>query len=215
MADVTRRQPTQARSRATREAVLDAAAGLAASGADHFTVSAIAAAAGIGTGTLYQYFEGVEAVVEGVVRRHLDRFRHLIEETFADEPFPDAATASLAVTDAFVRYYRERPDFRSLWFGRGYGAKFREIDEANHLVLAHTMYEQLIGQGLVPRSPEAERITLSNWELADSLIGLAFRLHPDGDEATLVYVRHVMRQVCVAPPLDVIVEMMQVGPQAN
>ena len=211
----TRRQPTQARSRATRDAVLDAASQLAAAGTEHLTVAAIAAQAGIGAGTLYQYFESVEAVVEGVVRRHLERFRELIEDTFAHQTFPDATTASLAVTEAFIRYYRDEPDFRALWFGRGYGARFRELDEANNVVLAHTMYEQLIAEGLVPRSREAERITLANWELADALIGLAFRLHPDGDDAALVYMRHVMAQVCVAPPLDVIVEMMHQGPLAN
>lgn len=194
--------------------MLDAAAQLAAEGLDRLTVAAVASGAGVGTGTLYQYFDGIDAVIEAVVRRHLERFRDLIEQTFSVQ-FPDATTASLAVADAFVGYYRDRPDFRALWFAGGYGARFRALDEANNVVLARTMYDQLTGQGLVPRSREAEVISVANWELADALIGLAFRRHPDGDETTLVYARHVLAQVTVAPPLGVIVDMIRSGPTDN
>jgi AcrR family transcriptional regulator len=204
-----RRLPTQARGRATWDAVLDAASRLADVDPEQLSVAAIASAAGVGTGTLYQYFESVDDVVDAVVHRHLDRFRELIERTFADRTFADATEASLAVTDAFVDYYRTEPGFRRLWFAGGIGSRFRSLDQLSDRALARTMFDQLTGHGLVVRSREAEVISTANWELADALIGLAFRVDPDGDEATLVYVRHVMRQVCVAPPLDVIVEMIQ------
>jgi AcrR family transcriptional regulator len=195
-----RRLPTQARGRATWDAVLDAASRLADVDPDQLSVAAIAAAAGVGTGTLYQYFESVDDVVDAVVLRHLDRFSGLIERTFDEGAFPDAMAASLAVTDAFVDYYRTEPGFRRLWFAGGIGSRFRSLDQVSDRALALTMYERLTVLGLVPRSPEAEAITVS---------GLAFRIHPDGDEAMLVYVRHVMRLVAVAPPLDVIIEMIQ------
>jgi AcrR family transcriptional regulator len=204
-----RRLPTQARGRATWEAIIDAASRLADADTDQLSVAAIASAAGVGTGTLYQYFESVDDVVDAVVRSHLDRFSGLIERTFADRSFPDATAASLAVTEAFVEYYRAEPGFRRLWFAGGIGSRFRSLDQLTDRALARTMYDQLTGHGLVSRTPAAEAITAANWEMADALIGLAFRIDPDGDEATLVYVRHVMRQVCVAPPLEVIVEMIE------
>lgn len=204
-----RRLPTQARGRATWDAILDAASHIADVDPDQLSVAAIAAAAGVGTGTLYQYFESVDDVVDAVVLRHLDRFSGLIERTFDEGRFPDATAASLAVTDTFVDYYRAEPGFRRLWFAGGIGSRFRSLDQISDRALALTMYERLTAQGLVPLSPAAEAITVANWEMADALIGLAFRVHPDGDEATLVYTRHVMRQMSVAPPLEVIVEMIQ------
>ena len=61
---MTRREPAQARSRATRDAVLDAASRLAELDPALLQAATIAGEAGIGTGTLYQYFTGVDDVID-------------------------------------------------------------------------------------------------------------------------------------------------------
>jgi AcrR family transcriptional regulator len=194
------RTPVQARAHARRDAVLDAASRLIDGGADTLSVAAIARDAQIGAGTLYQYFEGVDAVVEGVVRRHLDRFDEIIVDTFAADDFDDLTTATLAVTKAFVRYYRHEPGFRALWFGPTFACRYRLLDVENNTRLIATMYDQLVERGLVPRSPRTLTYLTANWEIADTLIGLAFRLSPRGDRTVLNHLDHVLRLVTAPEP---------------
>jgi AcrR family transcriptional regulator len=70
----TRRQPSQARSVAAVEAILDAAArSLVARGFEATTTSLVAAEAGVSVGSLYQYFANKDALVAAVGQRHADR----------------------------------------------------------------------------------------------------------------------------------------------
>ncbi|HAE49181.1 MAG TPA: TetR family transcriptional regulator, partial [Tistrella mobilis] len=66
-----RKRPVQARSRATVETILDGAAHiLIRDGFDRATTTRIAEAAGVGIGSLYQYFPSKEAVVAALIDRH-------------------------------------------------------------------------------------------------------------------------------------------------
>jgi AcrR family transcriptional regulator len=68
-----RKDPRQARARATIDAILDAAAHiLGERGWVGLTTNAAAETAGISIGSLYQYFPNKLALVEAVRRRHLD-----------------------------------------------------------------------------------------------------------------------------------------------
>jgi AcrR family transcriptional regulator len=87
-----RRRPKQARSRATCEAIVEAAAQvLERRGADGFNTNAVAERAGVSIGTLYQYFADKQALLVAAVRRELEadasiatnRRRALIEALIA------------------------------------------------------------------------------------------------------------------------------------
>jgi AcrR family transcriptional regulator len=68
-----RKQPQQARSRATIEAILQAAAHiLGERGWEGLTTNDVAELAGVSIGSLYQYFPHKLALVEAVRRRHFD-----------------------------------------------------------------------------------------------------------------------------------------------
>jgi AcrR family transcriptional regulator len=68
-----RKEPRQARSRATTDAVLDAAAHiLGERGWAGLTTNAVAEVAGVSIGSLYQYFPNKLALIEAVRRRHFD-----------------------------------------------------------------------------------------------------------------------------------------------
>jgi AcrR family transcriptional regulator len=72
-AGTMRKAPRQARSRATIEAILDAAARiLGERGWAATTTNAVAETAGVSIGSLYQYFPNKLALVEAVRRRHFD-----------------------------------------------------------------------------------------------------------------------------------------------
>jgi AcrR family transcriptional regulator len=67
-----RRSPRQARSRATWEAIVEAAAQiLERDGAEAFSTGAVAARAGVSIGTLYQYFPDKEAILTAAAKREL------------------------------------------------------------------------------------------------------------------------------------------------
>lgn len=68
-----RKAPRQARSRATVDAILEAAARILASGgAAAFSTNQVAEAAGVSIGSLYQYFPDKHAIVEAIRRWHVD-----------------------------------------------------------------------------------------------------------------------------------------------
>jgi AcrR family transcriptional regulator len=68
-----RKMPSQARSRATIDCILEATARvLVKDGFDHASTNRIAAAAGVSVGSLYQYFPSKEALVAALVERHIE-----------------------------------------------------------------------------------------------------------------------------------------------
>jgi AcrR family transcriptional regulator len=74
-----RRSPVQGRAQATVEAILKAAAQiLARHGAEAATTNAIAERAGVSVGSLYQYFANREALLNELVRRHVDAMQAVL-----------------------------------------------------------------------------------------------------------------------------------------
>lgn len=68
-----RKEPRQARSRATVEAIVQAGARILGSrGLAGFTTNEVADVAGVSIGSLYQYFPDKLSLVEAIRRRHLD-----------------------------------------------------------------------------------------------------------------------------------------------
>jgi AcrR family transcriptional regulator len=64
-------------------------------------VSHICAAAGIGRGTLYQYFANKHSVLTAILRETLDRVRALMESQSRETEFPPADTVPRGVAIAF------------------------------------------------------------------------------------------------------------------
>ncbi|PZQ58257.1 MAG: hypothetical protein DI570_18175 [Phenylobacterium zucineum] len=80
-----RKLPSQRRSRATVEAILDAAAeALLRHGYAGATTSVIAQRAGVSVGTLYQYFPNRDAVGAALVLRAMERIRADMRRAFAE-----------------------------------------------------------------------------------------------------------------------------------
>ncbi|MGR3761854.1 TetR/AcrR family transcriptional regulator [Roseobacteraceae bacterium NS-SX3] len=105
-----RKQASQARSRATQEAIVEAAARiLEALGSAGLTTNAIAARAGVSIGSLYQYFPNKEAVLAAVLRAkraELLAWMRAAADQHRDAP-PEAALRALLA--AGMRHQFERP----------------------------------------------------------------------------------------------------------
>ena len=110
--------PTQARSRERVRQVLDAADRLLADeGAEAFTTTRIAAAAGIPVGSVYRYFPDKQVIVEALAVRYWDGFAALVSavaDRDEETPLPDPGGA---VLDALAGCFRTQPGFRALWYG--------------------------------------------------------------------------------------------------
>ena len=82
--DSPRRKPTQERSRATVDAIIEAAARVfEAQGYAHTTTNHIALRAGVSIGSLYQYFPNKDAILVALLERHADDGARLIGELAA------------------------------------------------------------------------------------------------------------------------------------
>jgi AcrR family transcriptional regulator len=92
-----RKEPRQARSQATVDAILTATARvLVKHGYDHASTNRIAEAAGVSVGSLYQYFPTKEALVAALIDRHMSEMTALLEtsiDVLRDAPIPVATRA--------------------------------------------------------------------------------------------------------------------------
>jgi len=104
------RKPTQARSRATVEAIVEASARIVVQdGYAALSTNRIAEVAGVSVGTLYQYFRNKEEVVQALVERQshamIDAFSRALADliTLAPEELDDGVAALLDATLAALR----------------------------------------------------------------------------------------------------------------
>jgi AcrR family transcriptional regulator len=105
-----RKSPVQARSAATVEAILEAAARiLETEGLDGYTTNAIARRAGVSIGSLYQYFPNKDAVTAALVRTDSENMANLMEDVcraYEGRPIRDCIDALI---DVAVCHQFDRP----------------------------------------------------------------------------------------------------------
>lgn len=111
-AGIKRRIPRQARAAETVAAILEATAQvLEAGGLAALTTNAVAARAGVSIGTLYQYFDGKDAILLELARREMtETVNRLARETLPADRSPEerVRAAVRAILDAFRGRMRAR-----------------------------------------------------------------------------------------------------------
>jgi AcrR family transcriptional regulator len=114
-----RRVPRQARSLERYDLILDTAARLfAEAGYEGTTTNAIADAAGISIGSLYQYFSSKETVLHALAARYLEDMQQLQQATFS----ADASELSIEEMvnrqiDPFIAFFEKHPGFGHIFLG--------------------------------------------------------------------------------------------------
>ena len=99
-----RKTPTQARSTASVEAILQATVQvLLKEGKSKLTTTRIAARAGVSVGTLYQYFPNKSSLLQALLKEHLDSVALAVEIACADVPGASLACMAEILTSAFVQ----------------------------------------------------------------------------------------------------------------
>ncbi len=108
-----RRVPFQERARHTVDAVVEAAGELlVAEGYERASTNAIAKRAGISIGSLYQYFDGKEAVFRALLQRHHDQVAPLVRRTLERmaEPNEDLVEVIEALLRELVALHEQAPE---------------------------------------------------------------------------------------------------------
>lgn len=99
-----RKQPQQARSQATVDAIFDATIQvLLGDGLQRLTTIRVAERAGVSVGTLYQYFPQKQALLFAVLQRHLERVVSAVEQAAMSARHACLSDMVKAVVAAFVK----------------------------------------------------------------------------------------------------------------
>ncbi|MET7599764.1 TetR/AcrR family transcriptional regulator [Streptomyces sp. NPDC005481] len=203
-----RRAPVQRRSAERLTRILDACAELLDEvGYDGLSTRAVAQRAGVPIGSVYRFFGNKRAMADALAQRNLDRYvervtARLQEAGAARAPGEGAGDSGApagggwraamdAVLDEFLAMKRTAPGFTLVDFGNqipvGSGCAEPNTRVADRLT-------DLLSAFLV-REPDEDlrRAFLVAVETADTLVHLAFRLDPAGDERIVEEIRALLR----------------------
>lgn len=105
-----RKQPTQSRSRATVETILDGCVRvLDQDGMHAATTSRIAEASGVSVGSLYQYFENRDAILNALQDREFSRTAEMLQKHLLRERFDTPRDLARTVVESLLKLYRTSP----------------------------------------------------------------------------------------------------------
>ncbi|MEU9659732.1 TetR/AcrR family transcriptional regulator [Streptomyces chartreusis] len=186
-----RRAPVQRRSAERLTRILDACADLLDEvGYDDLSTRAVAQRAGVPIGSVYRFFGNKRQMADALAQRNLERYTARVTERLEGAGGGGWRVAMDAVLDEYIAMKRTAPGFSLVDFGNQIPVGTR--GEPNHRV-ADRLTELL--SGYLDREPDEDlrRTFLVSVETADTLVHLAFRVAPEGDDRILAEARELLR----------------------
>jgi AcrR family transcriptional regulator len=105
-----RKQPVQARSSASVDAILEATIQvLLQVGKEQLTTTRVAARAGVSVGTLYQYFPNKSALLQAVLKQHFAQIIEAVERTCEEQRGQPLRNMATALINAFLAAKMRQP----------------------------------------------------------------------------------------------------------
>ncbi|KAB1150512.1 TetR/AcrR family transcriptional regulator [Streptomyces luteolifulvus] len=187
-----RRAPVQRRSAERLTRILDACADLLDEvGYDALSTRAVALRAGVPIGSVYRFFGNKRQMADALAQRNLERYSERVVRRLEEARRGDWRAAMDAVLDEYLAMKRTAPGFSLVDFGNQIPVGARH-GEPNHRV-ADRLTDLL--SGYLDREPDDDlrRIFLIAVETADTLVHLAFRVAPEGDEKIIEEARELLR----------------------
>ncbi|MBC7270749.1 MAG: TetR/AcrR family transcriptional regulator [Streptomyces sp.] len=187
-----RRAPVQRRSAERLARILDACADLLDEvGYDDLSTRAVAVRAGVPIGSVYRFFGNKREMADALARRNLERYTERVGQRLKGGADGGWRAALDAVLDEYLAMKRTAPGFSLVDFGNQIPVGARHGDP-NHRV-ADRLLDLLSGH--LPRDPDDDlrRTFLVAVETADTLVQLAFRARPEGDERIIAEMRELLR----------------------
>ncbi|WP_155055465.1 TetR/AcrR family transcriptional regulator [Streptomyces blattellae] len=187
-----RRAPIQRRSAERLTRILDACADLLDEvGYDDLSTRAVAQRAGVPIGSVYRFFGNKRQMADALAQRNLERYTERVTARLQEVGDGGWRGAMDAVLDEYLAMKRTAPGFSLVDFGNQIPVGVRHA-EPNHRV-ADRLTDLL--SGYLGRTPDDDlrRTFLIAVETADTLVHLAFRVAPEGDEKIIEEARELLR----------------------
>ncbi|MEU4656606.1 TetR/AcrR family transcriptional regulator [Streptomyces sp. NPDC023723] len=187
-----RRAPVQRRSAERLTRILDACADLLDEvGYEALSTRAVAERAGVPIGSVYRFFGNKRQMADALAQRNLERFTRRVAERLERAGDGGWRTALDTVLDEYLAMKRTAPGFSLVDFGNQIPVGDRQA-APNHRV-ADRLTDLLAGS--LGRRPDDDlrRVFLIAVETADTLVQLAFRVAPDGDQKIIDEARELLR----------------------
>ncbi|MBB6416566.1 AcrR family transcriptional regulator [Streptomyces sp. AK010] len=172
--------------------ILDACADLLDEvGYDALSTRAVAQRASVPIGSVYRFFGNKRQMADALAQRNLERYTVRVTERLGQTGENGGwRTAMDVVLDEYLEMKRTAPGFSLVDFGNQVPVGARA--EPNHRVA-----DRLAGllSGYLDREPDEDlrRVFLVAVETADTLVHLAFRVAPEGDERIIDEAREMLR----------------------
>jgi AcrR family transcriptional regulator len=189
-----RKSPRQDRSRATVEAILEAATDiLIRHGAGRLTTNRIAERAGVNIASLYQYFPGKHAIIAELRRRHGAKERAAVRRVLVEGRGSDLEAMLRALVSMGVAAHAVNPELHRVFTEELPALRYSEISAADAPLIAEfralvtrsatglrdpdlTMWMVATAAGAVIHRAVVERPDdLTNGSIADELVRLLVR----------------------------------------
>ncbi|MDO0931873.1 TetR/AcrR family transcriptional regulator [Streptomyces sp. DG2A-72] len=187
-----RRAPIQRRSAERLTRILDACADLLDEvGYDDLSTRAVAQRAGVPIGSVYRFFGNKRQMADALAQRNLERYTERVTARLEETGDGGWRVAMDTVLDEYLAMKRTAPGFSLVDFGNQIPVGTRH-SEPNHRV-ADRLTDLL--SGYLDRTPDEDlrRTFLIAVETADTLVHLAFRVAPEGDEKIIEEARELLR----------------------
>ncbi|MGW4567238.1 TetR family transcriptional regulator [Streptomyces sp. NPDC004561] len=187
-----RRAPVQRRSAERLTRILDACAELLDEvGYDALSTRAVAQRAGVPIGSVYRFFGNKRQMADALAQRNLERYTERVTERLKQARKGDWRAAMDAVLNEYLAMKRTAPGFSLVDFGNQIPVGARHAEPNTRV--ADRLTDLLAGY--LGRTPDdALRLAfLVAVESADTLVQLAFRAAPEGDEAIIRETRELLR----------------------
>lgn len=171
---VPRKKPRQERSRATVDAILEAAAHILVShGLEGATTRQVAERAGVSIGSLYQYFPSKEALITALVERQVQRVLEVCTEELQaqDARPPHEVVRSVAL--GLMKAYAVNPRLHQVLIGEGL-----KLGMMESLVSFEQRIESLVRGFLVSYGGDLrpQRVELATFILTRSIRGVVWSI---------------------------------------
>jgi AcrR family transcriptional regulator len=194
-----RKRPRQQRSKATVDTILQATTRvLVKQGFDGLSTNAVASAAGVSIGSLYQYFPNKEALVLALIDRHMEEMNSAILAELTRVAKLPLAEAARCVVELTIRAHAIDPELHRVLTEQvpriGKLARLREVDEICHRMVAGLLAARR--DEIAIRDPDLSAFILVS--AIESVVHRAALLYPQKlkdprlvDETTLMVTRYL------------------------
>jgi AcrR family transcriptional regulator len=189
-----RRVPVQGRSVARVQRMLDACAELIDEvGYDGLSTTLLAERAGVAIGSVYQFFPDKRAIVQALTLRNVEAYLARLADRIPAGELTHWWDGVDGAIEEYIELHRSVPGFRTLHFGDVVDVHLIDPERDNNAVIADHLADLLVRYHSAPDSAKLRFALTVSVEAADALIKLAFRRHPEGDEAVLTESKKLVR----------------------